>query len=289
MTSRLHTIIKDGAQCPDFVASNLQYETISGSVSYGISNDMSDQDCIGFCIPLKSHIFPNFHGEIEGFNRLPRFDQFIKHGYQIEDTKYDVTVYNIVKFFRLAAEGNINVLESLFTPIDCVTYQTPIGSIVRDNKRLFLSKRIKHSVIGYAYSQRGHIKGKGVPTGKRKELFEKYGWDTKHLAHTVRLLNYGEQILGTGDLDLRQPSDFLKACRRGEVTPEAVDKLFGEKEQTLEKLFRETKLPASPDMDAVKQLLLDCIEHHYGSFKEIDRTNKFKDALNKIAAIVNQF
>jgi endonuclease YncB( thermonuclease family) len=54
----------------DFVISNTMYETIMGSVAYGVSDDTSDFDTLGFCIPPKDTLFPHLAGEIEGFGRL---------------------------------------------------------------------------------------------------------------------------------------------------------------------------------------------------------------------------
>lgn len=270
-------------QPPEFVASNVQYETISGSVAYGISTDFSDEDITGFCIPRKEHLFPSMYGEVEGFGpRLGRFDQFIAHGIE-HNKKYDLTIFNIAKFFNLAANGNINVLEALYTPRDCIVFSTPIAEKVRQNRHLFLSKKIYNSVIGYAYSQLHKSKSTNR-SGKRAELHEKYGMDVKFLTHTLRLLDFGEQILETGDLDMRKDKERLKACRRGEIPLEDVNKIFNDKEKYLHKLYQESKLPHSPDWDSLKSLLMDCVEHHYGQF--IEREDHYKKIVDEIRRIV---
>ena len=47
-----------------------------------------------------------------------------------------------------------------------------------------------------------------------------------------------------------------------------MEKWFAEKEVGLEKLYHESKLRYEPDEDAIKQLLMDCLEHHYGDLSK---------------------
>ena len=47
---------------------------------------------------------------------------------------YDLTIYGIVKFFNLAMENNPNVIDSLFTPVNCVLHSTRVGNLVRENR-----------------------------------------------------------------------------------------------------------------------------------------------------------
>lgn len=62
---------------PHFMPSNVMYETIMGSIAYGVSSDQSDRDVYGFCIPPKEGVFPHLDGEIPGFGEpKKRFEQF---------------------------------------------------------------------------------------------------------------------------------------------------------------------------------------------------------------------
>ena len=38
---------------PSWLVDNVMFEGLTGSVSYGVSNDTSDMDIVGFCIPPK--------------------------------------------------------------------------------------------------------------------------------------------------------------------------------------------------------------------------------------------
>ena len=66
---------------------------------------------------------------------------------------YDLTIYGIVKFFNLAMENNPNIIDSLFTPVNCILHSTRVGNLVRENRRLFLHKGAWPKFKGYAYSQ----------------------------------------------------------------------------------------------------------------------------------------
>jgi len=267
-----------------------------GSIAYGVSSDNSDLDIYGFCIPPKEIIFPHLAGEILGFGKQKqRFEQYQQHGVENKTAcggkgqEYDITVYNIVKYFQLCMDNNPNMIDSLFTPENCIIHRTNISDMVHDNRRLFLHKGSWHKFKGYAYSQVHKMSNKN-PEGKRKELVEKYGYDVKFAYHVVRLLNEIEQILTEEDLDLQRNREQLKSIRRGEWTEEEVREYFARKERELETAYLNSKLPHSPDEDKIKALLLACLEEHYGSLDQCivvqDRTievlREIQESLAKI-------
>ena len=146
-----------GIQVPPFVAEQTQLEVIMGSFAYGVDSDTSDLDIYGFCIPNKHIIFPHLTGRyIFGFDNIPEnFEQWQKHHVKDTDKKkdYDFCIYNITKYFRLCANGNPNMIDSLFVPQRCISHMTELGNRVRENRHLFLSKKTWHTFKGYAYSQ----------------------------------------------------------------------------------------------------------------------------------------
>lgn len=281
---------------PKFLSSNTQALFIMGSSAYGVSTNDSDLDIYGWCIPPKSEIFPHLVGEIPGFGKQrARFEQYIQHGIndQDENKEYDITVYSIVKYFNLAMQGNPNMIDSLFVDDTCIIHSTPIYHKVRDNRHLFLSKIMWHKFKGYAYSQLHKASSKQAePGSKRAALRELYGEDTKFLYHVVRLMSEVEQILSTGDLDLKEKGrrEHMKAVRRGEVSREDIAKWFASKEKDLETLYHKSTLPYSPRQEEIKELLLECLEMHYQSLDDaVVRENKHEIALNQIADIINKF
>lgn len=258
---------------PTFVPDNIHYETMMGSVAYGASGDASDCDVYGFCIPPKDNVFPHLRGVIPGFGRqVNRFEQFQHHHVIDKDARkeYDITIYSIVKYFQLCMENNPNVIDSLFTPQFCVLHITHVGNLVRDNRKLFLHKGSWHKLKGYAYSQLHKMSTKN-PTkdSKRAKLREKFGYDVKFGFHVVRLLNQAEQILMNGDLDLQQNREQLKAIRRGEMTETEIRQWASDKEKNLENLYNISKLQHKPNENKIKNLLLNCLEHHYGNLNDV--------------------
>ena len=142
-----------------------QYATIMGSMAYGVNKDDSDFDIYGFAIPPRGIVFPHLDGHVQGFGRQPEvFGQWQEHHVKDPDGKnleYDFSIYNIVKYFHLVMENNPNMIDSLFTPDNCVIHQTKIGEMVRENRRTFLHKGAWHKFKGYAYSQISRYKGNG--------------------------------------------------------------------------------------------------------------------------------
>lgn len=285
---------KNLAQPPKWLPNAVAYETLMGSVAYGVSSDTSDCDIYGFCLPPKELVFPHLAGEIPGFGaQKPRFDVYQQH--HINDPsalggqgrEFDVTIFSIVRFFHLAMENNPNIIDSLFTPAGCVIHSTQVGERVRENRRVFLHKGAWHKFKGYAYSQLHKMEIKSPQEGSRRaELVEQHGFDSKFAYHTVRLLDEVEQILTGGDIDLQRDRERLKAIRRGEWTAEQVKEFFTRKERDLEAAYQNSPLPHGPDEARIKSLLLECLEAHFGSLeKAITVPGRERELLAQIKAL----
>lgn len=273
---------------PPWLSNNTHYIVLMGSVAYGVSNEVSDKDIYGFCLPAIKYVFPHTHGYIQGFDSIPNFNQYQQHDIQDKDSRYDITIYSIVKYFKLCMDNNPNMIDSLFVPRHCVLHSTELGNMVRDNRHMFLHKGCWHKFKGYAYSQLSKMERN--PTGKRKAVVEEYGYDVKYAYHILRLLDEVEQILTVGDLDLTRNAEQLKAVRRGEWTKEKIIYWFGSKEKELEEAYGKSKLPYGPPHDKIRNLLLTCLEHHYGSMDNLIRHDESLDRekLNKIKDILDE-
>jgi predicted nucleotidyltransferase len=283
---------------PNFVKSNTMYECVVGSVAYGTADDLSDYDVNGFCIPPRDTVFPHLKGEIEGFGRhKEKFGGWQQHHVRDEDAlngrgrEYDLNIYNIVKYMQLCMENNPNMVTTLFVPRDCVLHSTAISEMVREKRSLFLHKGAWHKYKGYAYSQRHKMLGKNPEPGSKRDLIRReYGYDVKFAVHTVRLLLEVEQILIKGHIDIRLHGDHLKAIRRGEVPIAEVLAWCDSKETALERAYEASTLRYYPDVKGVKNLLLDCLEHHYGSLSDVvARPDEHLDILEKIAEQTDRY
>jgi len=297
MSSKTQHLIKQGLlkSPPKFLETGVQYEVVMGSIAYGVAEDHSDMDVYGFAIPPRDWVFPHLRGEIFGFDEIDlQFEQIQQHHMLDKSAlggkgrEYDLVIYSIIKYFRLLTDNNPNIIDSLFVPRNCVLYSTTIGEMVREKRHLFLHKGCWAKFKGYAYSQVHKMRTK-VPEGGRKAIINEFGYDVKFAYHVVRLLNEVEQILIENDLDLDRNKEQLKSIRRGEWSQQAVEDYFADKEKQLEKIYLESTLPALPDTEAIKSLLLECLEHHYGSLTEcINQEDDAIAALREIELIVQK-
>ena len=109
----LRKVIAAGASVspPSWLPDSLCYESMMGSVAYGVSSDTSDIDVYGVCLPPKEMVFPHLAGEIFGFGtQIKRFETWQEHHIQAEGSEWDFLIFSLVKFTQLAMENNPNVL-----------------------------------------------------------------------------------------------------------------------------------------------------------------------------------
>jgi predicted nucleotidyltransferase len=274
-------------------AKDVHFEGIHGSFAYGISGSTSDCDVIGLCLPPLEYVFPHTAGYIPGFGpEPPAFRTFQQHHIKDknDEKEYDVAIYNLVEFFELAANNNPNLIDILFLPDRCITHSDNIGKLVRQNRKLFLTRGAFHRFIGYAYAQL-KLMGRGKPKESRLELVEKYGYDTKFGSHLVRLALECEQILTEHDLNIERNSEILKSIRRGEWSLEQVKSWFREKELHLNGLYTTSTLRYSPEWDKLTAVLMCCLEEKYGSLAAVVSAGVDSRILRKfeqIKALVNE-
>jgi predicted nucleotidyltransferase len=275
---------------PSWLPDNLCYETMMGSVAYGVSSETSDMDVYGICMPPKDTVFPHLAGEIFGFGtQIKRFETWQEHHVAALDKSWDFQILGIVKFFQLAMENNPNIIDSMFTPRRCVLSSTTVGEYIREHRRDFLHKGAWHKFKGYAYSQLNKIRTKS-PTGKRAELVQEHGYDLKFAYHVVRLLLEVEQILVARDIDLERDREQLKAIRRGEWTLEQVETWAQDKEKQLEAVYHSSQVPYAPDEPLIRRHLVHCLEAHYGDLsKVVVQPDEAVQTLRQIAQLTERY
>lgn len=114
-----------------------------GSHAYGTNTATSDEDFKGIAIPTKQYFLGTMH----------RFEQA-----ELKAPDPDAVIYDIRKFFNLAADCNPNIIEVLHTDPSDHFIVDPIGEIILEHKNDFLSKKIKHTFLGYSVAQLKRIK-----------------------------------------------------------------------------------------------------------------------------------
>ena len=244
------------ARAPSTVPNGtILFETVYGSRAYGLATASSDTDLRGVFVPVPL-TFLGYQNAAE----------------QVEPGEERV-LYEIRKFFRLAAACNPTVIEVLFTdPADHVTV-SPEGARLLERRRDFLSRLAGDSFGRYGLAQlhriRTHRRWLLTPPARKPEhprewqqyqewlrarnpkraaLEREYGYDTKHAMHLVRLLRMATEILATGEVHVRRhDADELRAIREGALSYEALLEQAEALGARIQELVETTALPARPD------------------------------------------
>lgn len=238
-----------------------------GSIANGMhvppeqNGGFDDIDLIGAYIPSHEDLF----------STRP-FGQRLTGTVEIKEDKWDIVLYDIRKFIKLLAQGNPNVLAVLWTDKPYFFNCNRHGSMLMQNRHMFLSKRIYHAFVGYANDQMHRMtrpqKYDGWMGEKRKALVDKFGYDTKNAAHTIRLLRmaveffeHGQFYVDRSKIDAHQ----LLAIKQGGWVIEAVlseaEDLFNRAQAAFEK----STLPEDVDMDAINRLCMNIVQSYYGA------------------------
>ena len=97
----------------------------------------------------------------------------------------------------------------------------------------------------------------------RANLEAKYGYDTKHGMHLVRLMRQCKEILSTGEvLVLRPDREELLAIRDGAWSYEKIVEYAESEDKNMDTLYESTKLPKQPNRNKIDTLCQQIIEEH---------------------------
>lgn len=94
---------------------------------------------------------------------------------------------------------------------------------------------------------------------KRVELEKKYGYDTKHASHCIRLMIQGLEILTKGTLSVRlapADRDLCKGVKEGGLTYDELIETCDEYINRFEEGYATSTLPHSPDLELIENALL---------------------------------
>lgn len=355
-----HIVFDKLAASKPWLPGRLAFLVRHGSHAYGTNVATSDEDFKGVAIAPKEVYL--------GFNS--KFEQ-----QELKDP--DTVVYDIRKFFTLAAACNPNIIEVLHTDPEDHLLINPTGAKIFEAKDKFLSKRVRYTFAGYARSQLNRIETHrrwllnpptkkpersdfGLPdkplidenqllaakaeirkeiekynlgfldlredqmiavqntmhdilaelcitkddqwlsaarklgfadnfieylqkekffdnkerewkqfleweesrNEKRAALEAKYGYDTKHAYHLVRLIRMCKEILETGKVIVRRPDwEELLAIRNGAWSCDHLIEYARTEERMLDEICAKTKaIPTLPDMYFVDNLCVEIIE-----------------------------
>jgi len=139
---------------------------LGGSHAYGTNNENSDIDIRGIFKPRKEEILAYGFG-----NRSE----------QVVDNPTDTTIYALGKITELLLNCNPNTIEILGLDDDQYLLMTKEGKMLRDNRKLFLSKKCAKSFGGYANSQLYRLNQKSAHAMSQADL-------EKHILKTINFM-----------------------------------------------------------------------------------------------------
>lgn len=230
------------------------YVAIVGSRLYEVAKDDSDYDLKGLGF-----------GEVSEYCGLQAKEQSDYSNGKLGSSSYNGIVYEVRRCFHLILKGNPTMLEPFCVDRKYLLHTTVIGDLiakfVREN---MITKHFFQPYFGYHYSQIKEFTSSNR-VGKRKDLFDRYGYDAKCSAHAYRLAKQCVMIMKTGILDPSlkgEDRDIVMKMRNYEYTKEECLSFLNGNVVEMNEAFASSKLPDSPNIDKVNKFVTDVV-HNY--------------------------
>lgn len=215
-------------------------------------DSIDDTDFMSFVVPDKSCYL--------GLN-----DYGSRGTVEIKHEELDIVNYEMRKAVNLIAGCNPNMIAALWCDSSHYVVRTPETDALIWNRDLFSTKLAYKTFCGYATEQLKKMTNNatlGYMGAKRKQLVEKFGYDSKNSSHLIRLLRMGTELLETGLLRVERSSidaQELISIKKGEWSLEQVknesDRMF----VRLEEAHKTSKLPERPDMNKINELCVSIV------------------------------
>lgn len=180
-------------------------------------------------------------------------------GYML--VRYSGDTYGIYKadknYSTLRPDGSINPIH----PENIGDLKSPLF-LVKFNREVYEQDLNNHT---------NYWTWKNNRNAARNELEERFGYDSKHATHLVRLMRMGKEALETGVLNVKRPdADELLSIRNGAWSYEQIVE-YAEKMDKLirEDLYQKTKLPKYPDLNIAADLIMKIQDSAWNSRKII--------------------
>lgn len=106
----------------------------------------------------------------------------------------------------------------------------------------------------------------------RSELEKKFGFDSKHALHLVRLVRMGKEALLTGTVNVDRTNidaEELIAIRDGSKTYEEIEEYARKEDEALTDIYKKSKLQKTPSMERISKLCTELIEKAFTQFNFI--------------------
>jgi len=184
-----------------------------GSHAYGYATEESDKDYMSV--------------SVDDINQYLGIDRLTDASASVTQ-EVDNTNYELLHFMKLCAGFNPNVIPLLYIEEENYTVLSESGKKIISIRDEFISKKFRNTLFGYAVSQRAKMNKKitGKLGAKRKELIDKFGYDVKAAAHTIRLLKMGIILNVTGRVELGCAAGICKNIRQGIYSYDLIDNMI---------------------------------------------------------------
>lgn len=226
----------------DTAMQGLIFQGIVGSTAYGLNTPESDIDMMGVAMEQPEHIL--------GLQTFDHFD---------DKSVINGIIYGLKKFLWLVLKGNPTVTELLWVDPNTQPVVTPTWKSLLKIRDAFLSHHTIKAYLGYLIQQRERLEGsRGGKDVNRRDLVEKYGYDTKYAMHAMRLGMMGSDLMNFQKIELPMDSDkvmLLMGIRNGQFQLDWVLEQLKFKEMELAG-FRNAMLPPEPDYGMVERWLM---------------------------------
>jgi predicted nucleotidyltransferase len=145
-----------------------------------------------------------------------------------------------------------------------------VSTSIDSDKQRSLLEAVKNPLAIFTYNELSYREAftqwenyktwKKRRNAKRHELEQKYGYDTKHALHLVRLIRMGEEALRYGEIRVkRADAEELLAILHGAWTYEQLLAYAESKDkdkEIREVLYKQTQLPHDPDRHLAARLIM---------------------------------
>jgi predicted nucleotidyltransferase len=280
------------AETKPFWETNLIYRVVIGSQAYGLSIDDSDLDMCGVCIPPRRHLLgmasfeqyvehtpeqdtviyalvkfvrlalkcnPNI---IEALYTAPEYVVFVNdYGQQLREHRHLFLTRKAGQTFSGYAISQLRRMERhhrcVVDPPDHRPAQGEFGGRATEGRFKFPDHDAERAYRSALKHWNHYQNWRRNRNPERAELERRYGYDTKHAMHLLRLLRMGMEILESGEVHVYRPDrEWLRAVREGALAYQEVLALASEYEARLAALEKMSSLPEEPDREQAEELVM---------------------------------
>jgi predicted nucleotidyltransferase len=219
-----------------------------GSHAYGYATEASDQDWMSVYV-----------ADLDNYFGLKN-----SKSTQTLSENEDNVSYEFTKFVSLCSNFNPNVVPLLFLksyPVET----SKLGVSLLSVRKAFLTQKAYNSLMGYAVSQENKATKNltGTLGTKRKELVDRYGYDVKSAAHTVRLMELAKHLFKYNEVRLDLSAEVCAEYRMGKYSVDDFTNHFQSLKEEVNLAFSNTTLPESVDMEYVNRFCVNALSEWF--------------------------